>query len=312
MLWQCTKTRTGFAIGRHAAYSVSLILGALLLAQILFEAVPGDPARRALGPYASQESAVHLRHDLGLDRPLAQRIAANIVSALHLNFGRSIIDGRAVAPEIREKFMRTFSLGVQAVIIALALSFGLLILIHFFPQTIWLLHVARAPSVLPSFLSAVLLAIVAALWLPAFASSGASRFLPAPLLPSLVAAIYPASVLASSLNGRWSSLRSSPHYRSERAFGFGGFQLLFRGLLAPTAPGILALVIGQLSVVLFALLVIEIIFSLPGLGTLMLTAIQSSDYPMLQGVLIVNAFTFIGLHFLAEVLYPIFDPRIAP
>jgi peptide/nickel transport system permease protein len=127
----------------------------------------------------------------------------------------------------------------------------------------------------------------------------------------LVAAIYPISVLVTSLAARWSLLRSSPHYRSGRAFGHGPFQLLFRALFAPSAPTILALVIGQLSLVLFASLVIEIIFSLPGMGTLMLASIQANDYPMLQGILIINAFVFITLHFLAENLYPILDPRVA-
>jgi ABC-type dipeptide/oligopeptide/nickel transport system permease component len=296
---------------RHAAYSASLLLGALLLAQVLFEAVPGDPARRALGPYASQESVIRLRHEMGLDHPLAERMLANIRSALRFDFGHSIIDGRAVAPEIREKFTRTFTLGFQAVVIAVAISLLLLALIHFQPRAAFLLQLAGTPSILPSFLSAVLVAIGAALWLPAiFGSSGSSRIFPAPLLPSLVAAIYPASVLATSLGARWSALRSAPHYRSARAFGLSRIQLLFNALLAPSAPAVLALVVGQLSVVVFALLVIEIIFSLPGAGTLMLASIQANDYPMLQGVLIINAFVFIALHFLSESLYPILDPRV--
>ena len=304
--------RIRVSLVRHAAYSASLLVGCLLLSQALFEAVPGDPARRALGPYASQESVVRLRHEMGLDRPLAHRMVANILSALRFDFGRSIIDGRAVGPEVREKFARTFSLGLQAVAIATTLSLGLLALVHFLPRAAFLVPLLRAPSVLPSFLSAVLLAIMAALWLPAaFGASGSSRSLPAPLLPSLVAAIYPASVLVKSLGEKWSSLRSSPHYRSSRALGFSRVQLLTRALLAPSAPGILALVIGQLSVVLFASLVIEIIFSLPGMGTLMLASIQANDYPMLQGILIVNAFVFIALHFVAESIYPILDPRIA-
>ena len=299
------------AVGRHAAYSASLLLGALVLAQLLFEAVPGDPARRALGPYASQDSVVRLRYEMGLDRPLMARMAANIFNALKLDFGRSLIDGRAVGPEIREKFTRTFSLGIQAVIIGTTLSLGLLASVHFLPRTNFLVYLMRAPSVLPSFFSAVMLAIFAALWLPeVFGSSGSSRSFPAPLLPSLVAAIYPASVLATSLGGRFSSLRLSPHYRTARAFGLSRTQSLFRALLAPSATGILALIIGQLSLVLFASLVIEIIFSLPGMGTLMLASIQANDYPMLQGILIINAFVFIGLHFLAESLYPVLDPRI--
>ncbi|MCG3148944.1 MAG: Glutathione transport system permease protein GsiC [Verrucomicrobiae bacterium] len=297
---------------RHAAYSASLLLGALLLAQFLFESVPGDPARRALGPYASQESVIRLRHEMGLDRPLVERLAANIRSALRFDFGHSIIDGRAVAPEIGEKFTRTFTLGFQAVTIAVAISLLLLAVIHFQPRAAFLLQLAGAPVILPSFLSAVLVAIGAALWLPAmFGSSGSSRVFPAPLLPSLVAAIYPASVLATSLGARWSALRSAPHYRSARAFGLSRIQLLFRALLAPSAPTVLALIVSQLSVVVFALLVIEIIFSLPGAGTLMLASIQANDYPMLQGVLIINAFVFITLHFLSESLYPILDPRVA-
>jgi len=247
-----------------------------------------------------------------LDRPLAERIGANILGALRFDFGRSIIDGRGVRLEVMEKFTRTFSLGLQAVAIAAALALALLALVHFVPRAAFLLPVARTPSVLPSFLSAVLLAIVAALWLPAvFGSSGSSRSFPAPLLPSLVAAIYPASVLVATLGARWTSLRSSPHYRTARAFGLGRSQLLLNALLAPSSPAILALVIGQLSLVLFASLVVEIIFSLPGTGTLMLASIQANDYPMLQGILIINALVFIALHFLAESLYPVLDPRVA-
>jgi len=297
---------------RHAAYTASLLLGVLLLAQVLFEAVPGDPARRALGPYASEESVARRRQEMGLDRPLAVRVADNVLRALSFDLGRSTVDGRAVGPEVLEKFVRTFSLGSQAVGIAFLISLGLLAVVHFLPRAAWLLHLARAPVVLPSFLSAVLAAITAALWLPVlFGSSGASRPFPAPLLPSIVAAIYPTAVLVVSLGSRWSSLRSAHHYRSAQAFGATRIQLLLRALLAPSAPGILALLIGQLSLVIFASLVVEIIFSLPGTGTLMLSSIQANDYPMLQGILVVNAFVFIVLHFLAERLYPVLDPRIA-
>ena len=302
----------GLLLLRHAAYAATLLLGALLLSQILFEAVPGDPARRALGPYASEATVSQLRTEMGLDRPLAARMANNVLSTLTLDFGRSIVDGRSVAPEVRDKFMRTFSLGLQAVCLACAATLGLLAVTHFFPRVGVLVYLARAPAVLPSFLSAVLVALAAAIWMPnLFSFSVGGTGVPAPLLPSLVAAIYPGSVLVTSLASRFSSLRGASHYRSARAYGVGRARLFRDALLVPALPGIIALVIGQLSLVIFASLVIEIIFSLPGTGTLLLASIQNNDYPMLQGILIINAFVFVGLHFLAETLYPVLDPRIA-
>ncbi len=298
------------ALLRHGGYAASLFLGALLLAQILFEAVPGDAARRALGPYASQESVGRLREKMGLDRPLLERIGGNTLSALRLDFGKSLLDGRSVGPEVREKFRLTFSLGFQAVVIAVCFSLLLLAVVHFFPAASPLLLVSRAPSALPSFLSAVLLALAAALWFPGLIFSG-SGMLAAPLLPSLVAAIYPASVLTTTLGSRFSAMRSGPHYRSARAYGHGRWKLFFDALMAPSLSAVIAVVVAQLSLVLFASLVIEIVFSLPGLGTLLLAAIQGNDYPMLQGILIVNSIVFITLHFVSETVNPLLDPRIS-
>jgi ABC-type dipeptide/oligopeptide/nickel transport system permease component len=298
------------ALFRHGGYAASLFLGALLLAQILFEAVPGDAARRALGPYASQESVSQLREKMGLDRPLAERVGSNMLSALRLDFGKSLSDGRSVGPEVREKFRLTFSLGLQAVVIAACFSLLLLAVVHFFPAASPLLLISRAPSALPSFLSAVLLALAAAIWFPGLISSG-SGILAAPLLPSLVAAIYPASILTTTLGSRFAAMRSGPCYRSARAYGHGRWKLFLDALMVPSLSAVSAVVVAQLSLVLFASLVIEIVFSLPGLGTLLLAAIQGNDYPMLQGILIVNAIVFIALHFLSETVNPLLDPRIS-
>lgn len=296
----------------HGGYAISLLLGCLLLSQLLFEAVPGEPARRILGPYASQESVERLRQDLGLNRPLGERMARNIFSALYFELGVSVIDGRSVGPEVRQKFARTLALGAQAVAIGVLISIGVLALTKLYPRVGCLKTILRAPSMLPSFLTAILLGIVAAQSFPAgMSTSDPSRIVPAALLPTIVIAVYPASVLVKSLDTKWTSLSRASHYKASRAFGFNRLQLLVRALIAPSASEILALAVGQLSVVLFASLVIEIIFSLPGMGMLILTSIQGNDYPMLQGILIVNALTFVVLHFLSECLYPFLDPRIA-
>lgn len=295
---------------RHGLYAVSLFLGALLLSQILFEAVPGDPARRALGPYASQESVQRLREKLGLNRPLSERLIANTLAGARFHFGESMVDGRSVGPEVRQKFGLTFALGVQAVLVAVCFSLSLVALVHFFPVLSRFVPLVSAPSLLPSFLAAVILALASAIWFPQWISIG-SDLLAAPLLPSLVAAIYPASILTNSLTSRFSDLRASSHYRSSRAYGHSSWQLFLNGLVAPSLPVLLAVVVAQLSLVLFAALVIEIVFSVPGLGTLLLTAIQGNDYPMLQGVLIINAVAFIALHFTAEAVNPLLDPRIS-
>src|SRR5260370_11395985 len=104
---------------RRTALSLSLLLGVTAGSFILFNVVPGDPARLILGPNASEESVRELRHELGTDRPLWTQANDQLTRIAHLDFGRSVIDGRSVEPEVMSKFWVTARIGMLAAVLSL-------------------------------------------------------------------------------------------------------------------------------------------------------------------------------------------------
>lgn len=288
-----------------------LMLGAVVLSFILFSVAPGDPARVILGPQASEESVAALRQQLGLDRPLLNQATDHLARIATLNFGTSISNGRPVLGQVLEKFSVTATIGLQAALLSLALSYGLNFLFHQVPLTLPALGLLRLGVLMPVFLLTVLGAMLVGLLLPqiSLSRSGAASGPFTQILPSLLASLYPLAVMSTVLRDGVASTMERPSYRAARATGMGGWHLFHRSLFRPSVVPWLAAWVNQLSLVFFASLVLEVILSIPGTGSLLLTAIQTRDYPVLQGLILVNAAFFVVLSLLAEWAFATLDPR---
>jgi peptide/nickel transport system permease protein len=294
---------------RLLGYSGGLLLGVIVLSFFLFAVVPNDPARTMLGPNASEQSVQTLRNELGLNLPLWQQLAKHLGRTATLDLGRSVVDGRAVGKEVWAKFGLTAKIGLQASLISLCVSYVLNMGAFFWPPMGCLLPLVRLGIMAPAFLIATVGAILIGTFLPFVSLSAQYNGLLAPFLPSLIASFYPTALMTMILREKVVAFRHSSFFRAGMAAGHSQRSLFHRFMLKPAAVSWLAAWVNQLSIIFFATIVLEVIFSLPGSGVLLLNAIQSKDFPMLQGMLLANAAFFLGLSILSQFLYSRLNPR---
>ena len=289
-------------------YSVSLLVGVVVGSFILFQVLPGDVARIRLGVTASEESVAQLRRELGLDRPLWERFSNHIRGLLGGKLGNSHFDGRTVSSEIRKKLPITAGIGVAGAVIALAVSYTLNILAFFLKRTALFIQLAKAGVIFPVFFTTVFGALLVATVFPgsAFFRDGYARY----IFPAIVVSLYPAAVMTIVLREGVLLRIESFSFRSAQALGLRGLSLFHRAVFRPSVVAWLVAWVNQLSMIIFSAIVVEVILSLPGTGGLLLDSILRRDFPMIQGILLVNACFFIFLHCLSDAIYPRLDPRM--
>ncbi|HRI12311.1 MAG TPA: ABC transporter permease [Verrucomicrobiota bacterium] len=293
--------------------ALSLLAGVVVLAFFLFRVIPGDAARAQLGPTASEESVRALRHDLGLGRPVWEQFTSLIGGLVRGDMGVSSFNRQPVAPQILPRFSITATIGLQAGLIALVVSYGLNLLAWLRPAAgRCVLPLVRAGVLLPVFFTTVFAAVLLGIFFPSLSlSAGSAESGPfTQIVPSLLASLYPVAVMTTVLREKVLTASNSSWTRAARATGMAPLAVFHRALLGPSLVSWLAVWVNQISLVFFSAMVLEVILSIPGTGDLLLTAVQRRDYPVLQGLLIVNAVFFAALAAAGDIFYQQFDPRV--
>ena len=296
-----------------AVRDITLLIGIFTLSFLLFNIIPGDPARIMLGPNASEETVNLLRTELGTDRPFAEQYVHYLSKLTKLNLGRSIIDQSLVSVEVAKKFSTTLAIGLSALVIALIISYTLNLLVFYFPSTSPVLIMAKLGVVTPTFFTGVMAALIFGVLLPVvplsgFGSSSSNVF--ALALPAFVASLYPVAVMTGILREKIQEAMNTPYVHSSYTLGFSQFYIFHSVIIRSVSVSWLAGWVNLLSIIFIASLIIEVIFSIPGVGPLLVKSIQQKDYPMLQGIVIINACFFIALAWISELLFRVLDPRI--
>jgi peptide/nickel transport system permease protein len=296
---------------KRSLESVGLLAGVVLASFLLFRVVPGDPARTVLGPNASQEAVDRLRADMGVDRPLLAQFGDHVGQLCRLDLGRSLIDGRRVAPEVVGKFAISARLALVASLVSLILSYAIACLAYV-RRVPWVVGLTRWGAVAPTYCTGVLAALFFGVLLPVVpltgSSSGAAGWAVL-LLPGLVAAAYPTAVMTRILHEQVQAAAVGGYARTAEAYGFARGRVFHGTILPAVAVPWLGAWVNQLSIVFVAAFVLEVIFTIPGTGVLLVQAIQRKDYPILQGILLANAAFFIVLSWLSEMAFARLDPR---
>lgn len=297
-----------------SCYNLSLFLGIIFLSFVLFHLVPSDPARIILGANASTQQVEQLRLELGLEKPVPFQLADYFRRALTLDFGKSYIDGRQVFREVLQR------LGISLALLALAAIFLLLYLILvvlsplFPPLGKFVKLVDFLLSSQPVFFSGVLISLLSLYYYPITDFSGriaSVNDLLYLLPPAFVVAMYPMAILSEILREQLAVALKSGYFIAARALGYSHFDLLYKHSLKNCLVPVLAALSNILPSLLTGAFIVEIMFSLPGIGSILLSSVLERDFPMLECTIIVNGAFFILLNFLFELLYPLVDPRIA-
>jgi len=301
----------------------SFLLTLLLISVVTFVVVqvaPGDPAQLILGTEAPPEALADLRAQLGLDRPPLLQYLSWLSGVLRGDLGVSLRHGRPVTTLIAERLPVTLSLAILSLALAvlLALPLGVLAAVHQHSALDYgVLVFAQAGLALPSFWIGILLILLFALslrWLP---SGGYMPWGENPLdalrslaMPVLALGLPVAGVLARLVRASMLEELARDHIRTARAKGLSEAQVIVRHVLRNALIPTVTLLGLQLGFLLGGSIVIEQVFALPGLGRLVLFAINNRDLPLIQGLVLFIAVLVVIINFLVDLAYTWLDPRI--
>lgn len=296
---------------KKLSYYTSLLAGIIFFSFVLFHAVPTDPARIILGPYASEQQVETVRKELGLDKPLQQQLTSYVSRVIQLDFGKSYIDDRSVYHEVFEKFK------ISLVLVTLSLFFTFFYLLFVISSS---LKANRGIEIVnfmlistPTFFSGIIIAILTFLFYPFTSFSGeyqtTSDFLYM-LPPAFVLALYPMAILARILKQEIGRLNNSTFVVCARAQGLSELKIRFKHILRNALIPLLATLSNQLPMLFTGAFIVEIIFSLPGIGSLLIQSILQKDFPMLECIIILNGIIFVLINLIFETIYPFIDRRI--
>lgn len=288
---------------------------------LLIHLVPGDPARVLLGEDVTPQALAALRQELGLNRPLYEQYVLWLNQALHGNLGESIILHQPVLQAIIQRLPVTVELGVGALLFSLILSVptGIAAATRRGSQLDWLLNVASLlGTTIPPFVLGLLLILAFAVLMRAFPPGGYLPFAEDPLsnlrdLVLPVIALGSGSVAVNFRQVRASMLEvlGQDYIRTARAAGLSPLRVNYRHALPNALLPLLTLVGLQAGAILAGAVVIETIFLWPGVGQLVVSSILSKDYPVVQGVVLLSALSYMLINLVVDVAYTVVDPRIS-
>jgi len=297
---------------RRILIAIPLLWGVLTLVFVGVHLIPGDPATIMLFGRGTAQDVARLRHELGLDLPLPVQYWDFITHAVRLDFGRSIVSSQPVFDEIWSRWPSTLEL--VAVAMVLAILFGLLggIIAAAFDQRplgLGVTGLAILGISLPEFWVGTMLALIFGVkfgWLPV---SGIGDWRNV-VLPAVTLALGVAAGLVRLVRGALLDVLTMQYLRTARSKGVHGRAVLFRHALRNALIPVVTILGLTVAGLLGGVVIIENVFSWPGLGSLAVSAVAARDFPVVEGVTFFIAVILIAANLLVDISYAWLDPRI--
>lgn len=305
---------------RRLLLAVPVLLLVSTLVFVLIRSIPGDPTQMLLGDVEDPAKLEAMRHALGLDQPVLTQFALWFGALLRGDLGRSIVNGEPVAGLVLSRFAVTAQIVLVATLISAVISVpaGML--------AAWrrgrradaaIVIVSTLLMSMPSFWVGIVLLLVFGVqlgWLPVvgFVPVTADFWRGAAflLLPVLALVLTEIATITRVTRASAIEVLGLDYIANARAKGLAERVVLLRHALPnafPPALTILGLILGQL---LGGAAVVETVFTLPGVGRLLVESIYARDYPVVQGCLLLVAVAYVLVNLIVDLLYPIFDPRL--
>lgn len=282
--------------------------------------VPGDPAAVFLDAGASAEALERVRRELGLDRPLLQRMGHWYARALQGDLGQSLLLNRSVTAALLERLPVTLSLATLSFVLAVLLGgvAGVLAALrHGRAVDHGLMALAVLGLSVPEFWLGMVLIWALAVWLPLFPPGDYVAFAVDPLrwawhmaLPTFTLACVQVGFVARMTRSSLLEVLGQDFVRSARAKGLPESQVVLRHGLANALMPVLTVMGIMVGALLGGAVVTEQVFSIPGLGRLIVGAVLSRDFPLIQGALLLLALIYLLVNLVVDLLYAAIDPRV--
>jgi peptide/nickel transport system permease protein len=292
--------------------SVCQIFGIFLITFLILHLIPGDPVLVMMGESSSLADQEKLRSELGLDKSIIEQIINSIAQLAQGNFGTSILTNMPIKPQLLDAMKNTYALASLALGIAIFFGFlGGILAAKFHGSYIdrFITNVSLFFISIPHFFLGPLLILMMSIYLGLLPVSGMeSKY--AIILPALTLALGLLAVIIKMTRNSMLEIINSDVVRTARAKGLGELAItlhhMFRLVLIP-----LITIIGmQFGSLLSGAVITETIFSWDGLGRLLVTSIQTRDYPVTQACILIIASSYVFINFLTEVAYRFLDPRM--
>ncbi len=303
--------KTHYLLPRLLSAAV-VVLGVSCLVFLLIHLIPGDPVEVMLGEFAQPADKEALRQTLGLHLPLHQQLFHYYSNLLTLDLGTSIFSGRPISGILLDRFPATLELGMAAFIVALGLALPLGTLAAVYrnsPIDFGVTGCSLLGVSIPNFCMGPLLILAGSIWLGWFPVSGregmASLVLPVLTLGSAMAAILSRLVRSTLLE-----VISEDFMRTARSKGLSEWKVILRHGLWNALLPVMTLLGLQLGALLSGAVITETIFSWPGIGSLVVEAIQRRDYPVVQATVLLISLSYVVVNLMTDMLYVWIDPRI--
>jgi peptide/nickel transport system permease protein len=304
---------------RTAIFVVSVLVASVVV--FLFMAVlPGDPAQVALGVNATPELVAQTRQEFGLNRPLVTQYLDWMGGILSGDFGRSYVTKEPIGPQLIDRLGVTLWLVGGAMLVALLISvpLGTIAAVrHRRPSGAVVSGVSQLGMAVPAFLAGILLVQVFAIqlgWLPSGGWTPPVRdpveWLYGLILPVLSLGLVQGAVVTRYVRSSVLDVLSEDYLRTARSKGLRPGQALVRHGLRNAAVPVVTVLGLQLATLLVGAVVVERVFVLPGLGSMLLDSVSSRDLLAVQGIVLVLVVGVLLVNFLVDVLYAVLDPRL--
>jgi peptide/nickel transport system permease protein len=327
---------------RRLLFVIPVLLAALFLTFALTRIVPGNPIDRVAGPYVSDERRAEMKHQAYLDRPFYTQFALYVRDLVHGKMGVSYSTAQDVSKDLRQRFPATFELVSYAMLIAVVIAVPLGIAAAIKKDS-WVDHVARVVSVsgvsMPIFWLGLILLYIFFYkydWLPGpvgRTGSATSDFDPitgiltldtllrgdfatfwevvkALVLPCVTLGFVAMAPIARFTRATMAEVLESDYIRTARSLGLPFRVVIVQQALKNALIGILTIVAAVYGYALGGEVLVEIIFNWPGLGQYSYNAILSSDFPAIQGFVLLVTFIYILIYLILDVITAALDPRV--
>jgi peptide/nickel transport system permease protein len=310
-------------IARRIVYVIPVVISVALVCFLLVHITPGDPLVSVLPPDASLELAQQLRAAYGFDRPLPVQFGLWLWRAVSGDLGNSIASGRPVLSEVMRAVGNTVTLAIAAAMIGFTLGLFFGLIAGYFRDT-WIDKVATSIAIagvsVPHYWLGMVLVIIFSVqlsWLPAVgAGPGGSSLwswdwehIRCLILPAITTSVIPMGIVTRNVRALTGDILSQDFVEALRAKGLRETGV-FRHVIKNAAPTALAVMGLQLGYMLGGSILIETVFSWPGSGFLLNSAIFQRDLPLLQGTILVLALFFVFLNLVVDIAQASIDPRI--
>jgi peptide/nickel transport system permease protein len=303
-------------VGLRLALSVGIVLLVVFVLFVLSRMLSGDPATMALGPRATQEMREAFAVEMGLDRSVPVQFVAYVRGLLSGDLGADFLSGRPVLVMIGETLPHTIILAVTSIswAVALGVLVGVQSALH--PRG-WFDRVTALTSValiaLPPFVIGIYILILGAIMLDWFPASGLGEgpvdYLHHLVLPSITVGSAWVGYIARIVRAALVEELGSPYVRTATAFGLPRRRIAMRQCLRIAILPVITLIAGGIGFLLSSSVFAEVIFSRPGMGTMIYDAVLTRNYAVAQGGVLAATIMFVALTLAADLTITALDPR---